>query len=117
MKYRSPDRPLTIHVSAIRKDDRVVITVKDNGIGLDMRYADRIFAAFKRLHGPETPGSGVGLAICRNIVESCGGRLWVDAAPGVGAAFSFTLPPAEPSQRAAPIEATATASVPLNWDA
>ena len=85
------------NVRAAIEDSGVQIThtstVRDTGIGLNMAYSGVIFEAFKRLHGPETPGSGVGLAICKNIIESFGDRIWVDSdGPDQGAAFHFTLP-------------------------
>jgi signal transduction histidine kinase len=93
IKYRSRTGLAKIHVSATENDGMYTITVRDNGIGLKMTYAEVVFEAFKRLHGPEVPGSGVGLAICKNIIESLGGRIWVESdGPGKGAAFHFTLP-------------------------
>jgi light-regulated signal transduction histidine kinase (bacteriophytochrome) len=100
IKYRSPERPLRIDISSSRTPDGVRISVKDNGIGLDMMYAERIFEAFRRLHGPDVPGSGIGLALCKNIIESCGGRIWVNGSPGAGAEFCFTLHAAPDNQPA-----------------
>lgn len=94
LKYRSPDRPLRFSVSAERRGDRVMTVVADNGIGFDMKYEKLIFQAFKRLHGNEMPGDGLGLAICHSIVESFGGRISVASKPGEGTAFYVELPAA-----------------------
>jgi PAS domain S-box-containing protein len=91
VKYRS-DEPPRIHVSAVREDKFWKISVKDNGIGIAPEYHQRIFEPFKRLHGSAKPGSGVGLAIVKKVVERCGGRVWVDSAAGAGSTFYFTLP-------------------------
>ena len=93
LKYRNPGEPPRIHVGAEQAAEEWVISVRDNGIGFDSKYASSIFAPFKRLHtAVEYPGTGVGLAICRRIVEGHGGRIWAESAPGEGATFRFTLP-------------------------
>lgn len=84
--------PPKIHVSAAEVEDQVEFTVRDNGIGIDPRYHEQIFGVFKRLHGREFPGTGMGLAIVKRIVEQQGGRAWVESAPDQGATFHFTVP-------------------------
>ena len=93
IKYRSAGRAPEIHISAASHDsDWTTISVVDNGIGFSPEYAEKIFSPFARLHGPEYSGSGVGLTICRRIVEHLGGRIWAESSPGEGSAFHFTLP-------------------------
>jgi light-regulated signal transduction histidine kinase (bacteriophytochrome) len=98
MKYCTRE-PL-IHVTATQDGARHVLGVRDNGIGIDPRYADRIFAPFQRLHGREEYGGGIGLglAICQKIVAGHGGSIWVDANPEGGTHFRFTLGPAPAHQ-------------------
>lgn len=92
LKYRS-DKPPVIHVSAELSGDDWLLSVADNGIGIDPQYKDLIFGIFKRLHtSREYSGTGIGLAICQKIVERAGGRIWVESRVGQGATFFFTIP-------------------------
>jgi PAS domain S-box-containing protein len=92
LKYRQKGVPPEIWVSAKQEGDRWIIAVRDNGIGFEQKYAERIFGLFKRLHKDEYPGTGLGLAICKRIVERYGGRMWAESQPGEGATFFFSLP-------------------------
>ena len=88
----SGDQPPIIQLTLEESDGDLVFGVKDNGIGIEPKYAQQIFQPFRRLHGrAEYEGSGIGLAICRKIVERHGGKIWVDSEPGKGAHFRFTL--------------------------
>lgn len=91
IKYRG-ELPLVIVVSAQPQGAFWKFSVRDNGIGIDPRYHTRIFEMFKRLHGSDRPGIGVGLALCRRLVQSLGGRIWVESRAGEGSTFYFTLP-------------------------
>ena len=91
IKYRS-DYPPEVHVSARLEGDLWHFVVKDNGIGIAAEFRGRIFGVFKRLHGRNIPGNGIGLAICERIVHHYGGKIWVDSTPGRGSEFHFTLP-------------------------
>jgi PAS domain S-box-containing protein len=91
LKYRS-DRPPRVQVSAENQDGQWLFRVADNGVGIDPEFYSYIFGVFKRLHGKEVQGTGIGLAICKRVVERHGGRIWVKSVPGQGATFYFTLP-------------------------
>ena len=95
MKFHGDKRP-EIHISSVQVGESYVMSVSDNGIGIDPQHNERIFGMFKRLHGRgEYPGTGIGLAICSKIVERHQGKIWVESELGNGATFSFTLPVAE----------------------
>jgi two-component system, chemotaxis family, CheB/CheR fusion protein len=91
IKYRGEEIP-RILVSAERDPAGWQFMVRDNGIGIDPQDAERVFGMFKRLHGSEIPGTGIGLAICKKVVERQGGRIWVESETGQGATFRFTIP-------------------------
>jgi len=84
-----------VHISARRVNPDWVFSVQDNGPGIDPAFQERAFGAFKRLHGKEYPGNGLGLAFCKKAIEWHGGRIWVESTPGAGATFYFSLPPAD----------------------
>ncbi len=93
LKFSKPGENPSIHVGARREQNEWIFSVKDNGIGFDPQYAQRIFVIFQRLHQLGTyPGTGIGLAICQRIVEAHGGKIWANSEPGAGSIFSFTLP-------------------------
>ena len=92
VKYRS-DRKPEIHISATDDGTEWVFKVTDNGIGIDMKYADEIFILFKRLHSSDKyEGNGIGLAVCKAVIERHGGRIWLESEPGNGSTFFFTIP-------------------------
>jgi two-component system CheB/CheR fusion protein len=95
IKYKGEEAP-KIHVSAERSAGGWLFAVRDNGMGIDPHDAERVFGMFRRLHGNEIPGTGIGLALCKKIVERKGGRIWVESEPGAGATFKFTIPGSGP---------------------
>jgi PAS domain S-box-containing protein len=96
IKFRG-DEPPNVHISAKSTLHEWVFSVRDNGIGIDSEFSDRIFQIFQRLHTRDKyPGTGIGLAVCKRIVERHGGRIWVESQPGTGTTFSFTIPVIDP---------------------
>jgi light-regulated signal transduction histidine kinase (bacteriophytochrome) len=92
LKFRKQSPP-HIHIGARAEKGRWVIWVRDNGIGIDPQYFERIFQVFQRLHTRKKyPGTGIGLAICKKIVERHGGTIWVESQPGQGSTFYLSLP-------------------------
>src|SRR5450432_1422857 len=91
IKYRGKATP-TIHISVMRIPEGWLFSVTDNGIGIEPAFTERVFGMFRRLHGSEVPGTGIGLALCKKVVERHGGRIWVESEAGQGAVFKFTIP-------------------------
>ena len=91
IEYCVADSPC-VHISSKRAGLDWVFSVQDNGPGIEPAFQARVFQAFKRLHGKEYPGNGLGLAFCKKAIEGLGGRIWVESAPGTGSTFYFTLP-------------------------
>jgi signal transduction histidine kinase len=103
LKYRHAARPPEVHIDARRKGGRCILSVADNGIGIDPAFHDRVFENFQRLHpGGAYPGTGMGLSICQSIAESHGGRIWFESEPELGTTFFVDLPLADAGEQAAP---------------
>lgn len=121
IKFRA-ERPLEIHVGAHRRGGEWHVYVRDNGIGVEPEHRSRIFDIFQRLHGrDEFDGTGIGLAICKRIVERHGGRIWTEPSPGQGAMFVFTLPRVEstntlPSEALEPLDTAGEPTAPEKAD-
>ncbi|MDK9721771.1 MAG: ATP-binding protein [Rhodospirillales bacterium] len=93
LKFHAKDRKPKIHVSATAKEGVWEFLVADNGIGIEPKHFEQVFQMFKRLHGQsEYPGTGLGLALAKRIVDTHGGRIWIESQPGQGSTFRFTLP-------------------------
>jgi light-regulated signal transduction histidine kinase (bacteriophytochrome) len=92
IKFRG-ETPPQIHIGVTQQDDRWCFSVRDNGLGIELEQAERVFVIFQRLHGQgEYPGSGIGLAVCKKIVERHGGWIWLESDVGKGSTFYFTMP-------------------------
>ena len=100
VKYRGETKPV-IHLFAERTESETIFSVRDNGPGIPPEHHETVFGIFKRLHGKEVEGTGIGLAMCRRIVERYGGKIWVESTPGAGATFKFTIPHAQPAASSA----------------
>lgn len=102
VKFRHPERTPRVHLGATRLDDETwQLECRDNGIGIDPQYAERVFVIFQRLHAKDVyEGTGIGLALCKKIVEYHGGRIWIDGTEGVGTSIRWTLPAAEAASAA-----------------
>jgi light-regulated signal transduction histidine kinase (bacteriophytochrome) len=96
IKYRALDRQLAIRITADSAAGEVTFCIADNGVGISSEYHEQIFGIFKRLHGYEIEGNGIGLALCKTIVEDYGGRIWVESTLDEGSRFYFTAPKNEP---------------------
>jgi signal transduction histidine kinase len=99
IKYRRQGVPPSIQIEAALEAGMWRFAVSDNGEGIAARYQDQIFLPLKRLHGSEVPGTGMGLAVCRKIIERHGGHISVESQPGRGSTFFFTLPSASPGSK------------------
>ena len=91
LKYRKPNEKPVVHVDARTQDGTWVFSIRDNGIGIAPEYQSQIFRIFGRLHGQEVAGTGIGLALCKKLVERSGGTIWVESVEGEGSTFYFAV--------------------------
>jgi len=91
IKFRGNETP-RITISSVIENNKAIISVKDNGLGIDLKYKERIFIIFQRLHSNvDYPGTGIGLAVCKRIIERHGGKIWFESETGQGSTFKFSL--------------------------
>jgi len=100
LKFRGDASP-RIHVGVARRNSEILFSVRDNGIGFEAKHAEKVFVIFQRLHARSAryPGTGMGLAVCKKIVETHGGRIWAESAPGLGSTMTFSIPDLEPDAK------------------
>lgn len=98
IKYRRPDVDPEVHISAKQDNGNWIFSVRDNGVGIETQYQKTVFQIFRRLHGRDIPGNGIGLAFAQRVVEGMGGNIWVESTVGEGCTFFFTIPNELPRQ-------------------